>query len=240
MSTIESPLARSLRELGNLSVLDHTLPEMLQRIVVIANNAIQSSDMAGVTLDVGGLASTAAYTDESVAEIDEAQYRPGGSGPCVDAARLGQVFVILSTTNDRRWPKFSQCCAANDVHSTLSAPVIARSAKRAALNLYAGCDGAFNDDDIELAEALAKQAAVAIENAEAYYSVKQLSEQLQVALDTRIVIEQAKGLLMAAGRSPDEAFDVLKRASQRENRKLRDIATDLIVEAERRRNAASR
>jgi GAF domain-containing protein len=235
MSTVESPLVRSLRELGKLSVLDYTLPEMLERIVAIANEAVAPSTMAGLTLDVAGMASTAASTDEAVAEIDEAQYRPGGAGPCLDSARHGLVFAIPSTTEDRRWPEFSARCAANGIHSTVSAPVVARSAKRAALNLYAATDGAFGSDDVELAEAFAKQAAVAIENAEAYYSVKQLAEQLQVALDTRIVIEQAKGLLMAKGCSPEEAFDVLKSRSQSANRKLRDIAADVVADAERRR-----
>jgi AmiR/NasT family two-component response regulator len=65
--------------------------------------------------------------------------------------------------------------------------------------------------------------------------VKQLAEQLQVALDTRVVIEQAKGFLMAEGCSPEEAFEALKAKSQSENRKLRDIAADVVADPERRR-----
>lgn len=234
MSTIDSPLVRSLQELGRLSVLDYTLPEMLDRIVLIANDAVEASKMAGLTLDVGGKTSTAAYTDELVPELEQVQYRPGGSGPCLDAARHGEIFTIPSTKDDERWPEFSGCCAEKGLHSTISAPVIARSAKRAALNMYAETESAFDDADVQVASAFAKQAAVAIENAEAYYSVKQLAEQLQVALDTRIVIEQAKGLLMAEGRSADAAFTILKAASQRENRKLREIAAELVDKWERR------
>lgn len=234
MSTLEGQLARSLRELGQLSVLDFTLPEMLERIVVIANDTVKGSRMAGLTLDVAGVASTAAYTDEKVPDIDEAQNGPVGRGPCVDAARHGQTFMIPSTSDDERWKAFSDSCVAHGVQSTVSAPIIPRSAKRAALNLYADTVDAFDAGDVELVEAFAMQAALAIENAEAYFSAKQLADQLQIALDTRVVIEQAKGLLMAQGRSGDEAFEVLRTRSQHDNRKLRDIASDVVAEAEER------
>jgi len=229
----EAPLLQSLRELGQLSVLDFTLPEMLDRIVAIANDAVPRSTKAGLTLDVGGRASTAAYTDEDVPEIDADQYATG-VGPCLDAALQGEMFVVPSTRDDERWRPFSEACVAHGILSTLSASVIARSAKRAALNFYASEVDAFGDRDRELADAFARQAAVAIENAEAYYSARQLADQLQVALDGRSVIERAKGLLMAPGRSSEDAFDLLRRVSQRENRELREIAADVVAEAERR------
>jgi GAF domain-containing protein len=233
MTDIDAPLLRSLRDLGQLSVLDHSLPEMLDRIVVIANDAVVAAAKAGLTLDVAGSASTAAYTDDDVPEIDAAQYATG-HGPGLHAALHGEVVNVPSIGDDERWPRFAAACVSHGIRSTLSTPVIARSAKRAALNFYATSERAFDADDIELAEALAMQAAVAIENAEAYYSARQLADQLQGALDTRIVIEQAKGLLMARGQSSDEAFEVLRRASQRENRKVREIAADVVAEAERR------
>ena len=101
--------------------------------------------------------------------------------------------------------------------------------------MYATTEAAFDEGDIQLVEAFAHQVALAIEKAEAYYSVKQLADQLQVALDTRIVIEQAKGLLMAQGCTAEEAFEVLKTRSQTSNRKLRDIATDVVTDSQRRR-----
>jgi GAF domain-containing protein len=222
---------RALRELGQLSVLDLTLPEMLQRVVAIANDTVVPSVRCGPTLDVAGRASTAAYTDDEVPEIEAAQY-DANVGPCLDAAREGAVFTIPSTARDERWRPFSDACAARGMHSTLSTPVLARSAKRAALNFYSTQERAFDEQAIAVADVFAKQAAVVIENAEAYYSAKQLAEQLALALDTRIVIEQAKGILIGQGHTGDDAFDVLRRSSQRLNRKLHLIAADLVAETE--------
>ncbi|HUP86508.1 MAG TPA: GAF and ANTAR domain-containing protein [Acidimicrobiales bacterium] len=233
MTDTRSPLLRCLRELAQLSVLDHSLPEMLDRIVAIANDAVPPSEKVGLTLDVAGAVSTAAFTDDDVPEIEADQYG-ADAGPCLDAARHGLVFSVPSTATDDRYPEFSRSCAAHGIRSSLSTPVIARSSKRAALNFYATEADAFTPDDVDLAEAFAKHAAVAIENAEAYYSAKQLASQLGIALETRVVIEQAKGILIAQGRTGDDAFDVLRKASQRENRKLRDIAADLVGAAERR------
>ncbi len=231
--SIEGVLARSLAALGQLSVADHPLPEMLHRITVIANDAVSVSEMVGMTLIVDGGATTAAYTDEYAPELDSVQYETG-IGPCLDAARLGDVFEIPSTKSDEKWKPFSIACHSRGFLSTLSAPVTAKSEKRAALNFYARQEQAFDADDIEVASAFAAQAAVAIENAEAYWSVRQLADQLLEGLESRTVIGQAKGLLMAGGHTGDEAFDMLKRASQRQNRKLRDIAGDIVSKAERR------
>ena len=233
MPDMESPPIRSLLELGRLSVTEHTLPEMLRRIVSIANDAIDRSAMVGLTLDVAGRASSAAFTDEDVPEIDEVQ-NATGAGPCVEAARHGHVVTIPSTATDDRWMEFCESCVRRGVLSTLSVPIITKSTKRAALNFYARIPEAFVDGDIEIAAAFAERAAVAIEDAEAYWSTRQLAEQLREALDSRVVIEQAKGLLMAGGRTGDAAFQELRRRSQDTNRKLRDVASDIVADAESR------
>lgn len=113
-------------------------------------------------------------------------------------------------------------------------PVVARTAKLGALNFYSRVEEAYSPQDLDLATAFAAQAAIVISNAQAYLGAQRLADQLSVALESRIVIEQAKGLLMAGGRTGAEAFEILKRASQRENRKVRDVAADVVAEAERR------
>ena len=233
MSTIERQLLRSLRDLGALTVAEHTLPEMLQKVVAIANDGVTGAAMAGLTLDVGGEYRTAVFTDEVVAELDSVQYATT-VGPSLDATRHGLVFAIPSTADDQRWRSFSAVCVVHGVRSTLSTPVIPKSLKRGALNFYARTEGAFDSDDVDVATAFAIQAALAIDNAEAYWSVRALADQLRAALDSRIVIEQAKGVLMAGGRTADEAFAHLRLDSQHQNRKLRDVASDVVVEAERR------
>ena len=143
-------------------------------------------------------------------------------------------MTIPSTEIDDRWSRFSTACVHHNVLSTLSVPVVTASAKKAAINFYARIPEAFGPADVEIAAACAERAAVVIEDAEAYWSARQLAEQLQEALDSRIVIEQAKGWLMAGGRTGDAAFEELKRRSQTTNRKLRDIASEIVEEAEAR------
>ena len=233
MSTTERHIIRGLRELGTLDVTRDTLPVMLQRVALIANDVIPGSSYAGISLDVNGHVSTAAFTDDVVPEIDQAQNRTG-IGPCVSAAREARVVVVRSTRNDEHWKWFAQACRTHGVLSTLSVPVISNSGKRAALNFYSRQEGAFGDDDLEVADAFAAQAGAAIRNSEAYWSVRQLADHLSIALETRVIIEQAKGVLIAGGRTGDEAFDLLRSASQRTNTKLRDVAAQLVAQAEQR------
>lgn len=219
--------------MGQFSVVDDSMTEMLYRLASLANDTVDGSDIVGLTMEVNGKLGTPVFTDDESPEIDSAQYK-SGVGPCVDTYRDGVVNSIPSTPADTRWRPFSEVCVARGILSTLSVPVISKTEKLAAMNFYARREGAFDTEGEELALALAAQAAVVISNSRAYWSARQLGEQLNEALQTRVVIEQAKGLLMSTGKTGDQAFEVLKRASQRENRKLRDIAADLIAEAEKR------
>lgn len=98
-----------------------------------------------------------------------------------------------------------------------------------ALNFYSRTPGNFDDGDEQLAGAFAAQAAIVLANTQAYWDARQLNEQLTQAMASRATIEQAKGVVMAGRRcGEDEAFEILVRASQRENRKLREIAEQIV------------
>jgi AmiR/NasT family two-component response regulator len=95
---------------------------------------------------------------------------------------------------------------------------------------------AFDGEASAAAESLAQQAAIVVANAQAFWGAKHESEHLQRAMESRAVIEQAKGILMAqSGVTPDDAFQLLVRASQRENRKLRMIAIEVVERTQRQR-----
>jgi GAF domain-containing protein len=230
LSSADRRLVTTLRELGELDVERHTLPEILRRLTVLACDLVPGAAYAGLTLDVDGQASTAAFTDELVPELEQVQNRTD-VGPCVEAAREGRVIIIRSTADDGRWKRFSASCFAYGVLSVLAVPVNSRPTRRAALNLYAREENAFSASGIEVAEAFAAQAAVNIRNCEAYWSVRQLADQLSVALERRIVIEQAKGILIASGLTDEEAFSSLRTRSQRTNVKLRDVAARVVADA---------
>lgn len=102
------------------------------------------------------------------------------------------------------------------------------------LNMYGANVGAFSDEDERIATAFAAQASVVVANAQAYWAAFDATQNLTVALENRAVIEQAKGVLIVRhGYSDEDAFAELRRRSQHTNRKLRDVAIDLVDEARR-------
>jgi transcriptional regulator with GAF, ATPase, and Fis domain len=185
--------------------------------------------MVGITMLVDGRPRTAVFTDDTAPEIDVAQYETG-IGPCLDAFRHQQVYRIDDMDKDRQWPPFSEAAAAQGIQSSLSLPLLARHDGVGALNLYSRTRAAFSDDDVEVGLQFATQAAIVLANAQAYWDARQLGEDMAEAMKSRATIEQAKGILMGAQRcTADEAFQILVRASQRENRKLREIAEDIVT-----------
>ena len=130
----------------------------------------------------------------------------------------------------QEYPAFTAACRRHRVRSTLSIPLVSGDVSMGALNLYAAEAAAFDDRAEELAFDLAGAAGAIAANVAAYLDAVELSEQLDEAMRSRAVIEQAKGVLMA--QSPDldadGAFEVLRQASQRESVKLRCIARRVV------------
>jgi len=139
------------------------------------------------------------------------------------------VVEITSTIEPGPWPEFRRAAADHGIHSTLSLPLVVDKAGVGAMNLYASHPQAFGDADRDIATLFASQASIVLANAEAYWDARELSAGLGEAMKHRAVIEQAKGILMGAeGCEEEEAFQLLVRASQRENVKLRDVACRLV------------
>lgn len=223
--------ADALRALSQFLATDAPLRDTLQRVCEIATNAIPSANFAGMSmLGEDGKATTAIFTDESSPRIDAAQYE-SGRGPCVDAWRENRVIRIDDTTGvGAEYDQLGRAAQERGVRSVLSLPLAAGGRRLGAFNLYASAPRSFSRDDELVGTDLATAAAVVLANTSAYLEASQLSEQLGEAMKSRAVIEQAKGMLMARSPSmtPDEAFDVLRRASQRENVKLREIAQRIV------------
>ena len=146
------------------------------------------------------------------------------------AFRNQQIYRIDDTSSDPRWPEFAAAALGHGIHATLSVPLAARRVGLGALNLYAESPRAFNGEHEKAVLVFAEQASIALANAQVYWDARELSENLSEAIKSREVISQAVGIVMSAGgRTPDEAFQVLASASQRENRKVRDIAADIVT-----------
>lgn len=206
---------------------DETLGDTLRRVAEFACKAAPA-DFAGISLLVNGKVRTGVFTDPTSPEIDSVQYETG-KGPCLDAFRNSKIYVIPSTREDGRWPEFGRAAAERGIVSTVSVPLIARGEAIGALNLYSSQTGVFTTAAVQRVETFAAHAAVVMANAQVYADARELTEGLRTAMESRANIERAIGILMApGGRSPEDAFQILVRASQRENRKLRDIATEIV------------
>ena len=226
-------LSNGLVAMARFFVGDGTLRETLQRIADLAVEAVPGADMAGMTMLVEGRAKTAVFTDDCCPEIDAAQYETG-IGPCLDSFRHQQVYRIDFMEKDRQWPPFSEAAGAHGIQSSMSVPLVARHEGVGALNFYSRSTEAFSDDDVEMGLQFATQAASVLANSQAYWDAHHLSQSLATAMTSRSTVEQAKGILMGSrGCNAEEALQLLVRASQRENRKLREIAQEMVADAGR-------
>jgi GAF domain-containing protein len=224
-------LVESLVALSQVLVADGTLETTLEHVASLACRTVEGCDMAGVTMMHNAKPVTAACSDPVALAIDEVQYATG-QGPCLQAYRDGEVHRIADIATEERWPEFCAGARAEGLGSSLSLPLSADGRTLGALNLYSRSPQSFGED-IELAQLFAHQASVAIANAELYARALAVAEQLQEALESRDVIGQAKGILMATTKSSaDAAFDVLRAASQRRNMKLRAVAEEVVLTGE--------
>jgi len=199
---------------------------MLTNITLLAIETVPGCDMASITMVVDGIAMTPVFSHDVALQLDETQY-DFGDGPCLAAIRH-QGVERFSTPSDQRWPLF-RAAAEHGVSGVLSVPLVHEETASGALNLYSTTVITYDDDAASVAALFADQIGIAATRAALQAGAVELSQQLRQAMESRATIEQAKGALMAAEKiTPDEAFDVLRRASQRENRKLRDIAADIV------------
>jgi GAF domain-containing protein len=225
---------------ANLIFAEETFEVTLQHIVDLAREGVAGCSMAGITLLERGGPMTAAATSDVALRVDASQYS-ANSGPCLDAYRRQVFNRITSTDTEERWPLFCQVAAAAGVHSTLSFPLVVAGDGLGALNLYSNVEAGFDDIDERTGFAFAAHAAVALANARSYWRNEEMRRNLEIALETRGVIDQAKGILIAReGFTAEAAFEVLKRASQRANRKVHEIAQEMVDMASQPRQSDRR
>jgi GAF domain-containing protein len=226
----ETNVHASLATLVGLLPEDEKFDQTLQRVVSLAQQTIGGCDAASVTLIETRAhdAETVVSSHDLALRADKEQY-DRDAGPCLDAARHGDTYYVPDMTDEPRWGGYPAAAAALGVRSSLSIPLAARSKPLGALNLYAETPDAFSEAARDLARLFGAQASVAVANAQVVDASRRLASQLQEAMRSRAVIEQAKGILMAErGCDGDGAFELLKSASQRENVKLREIAERLV------------
>jgi GAF domain-containing protein len=218
-------------ELARTVLGEQSLDGLLERIAELAKGVIPGAAEVSVSLVGKDRPSTVVSTGELATSLDETQYDEG-FGPCLDAAMGGSVTSVPDMRIETRWPEFAKVAVERGALSSLSTPIPLQQYASAALNMYGATVGAFDDEAVELAVSFAGYAGVALANMHLYESTRTLAEQLQTAMESRAVIEQAKGVLMGQRHcTADEAFDILVKLSQQSNRKLREVAQALVDSA---------
>ncbi len=225
-----------LPELAGLLLSEETVSGMLDLIVNLAVSGVEGVAGASVSMVVrnGDQVETSNASSEMIRIVDEAQYQDS-AGPCVEAIRTGQEVTVAIPFP--AWAAFSEGAAQAGVRTVWSLPLRVRQRTTGALNLYATLAESWEDPAAAAARGLAQQASVVLANAAALMSSQLTNQHLQEALQSRDLIGQAKGILMARQAiGADDAFDILRRASQRSGRKLRDVAAELIARIDRPEN----
>jgi GAF domain-containing protein len=238
----QEDLQAGLRGLAAIVVDALTLDESLTQIAEFAAHAIPGADGAGVTVAHPSAAplriQSWAVTAEFVREIDTLQYDLHEEGPCITSMHTARPCVSGSISDDTRWPRFGGAVVRLGVNSALSLPLILREQVIGVINAYAYTLDAFAEHAVATGTKFAGPAAVAVHNARLLMAAQQRAEQLQRALGTRSVIDQAVGIIRArSGVSAEEAFARLIKISQDDNVKLHVVAERLVEITVRRARA---
>jgi GAF domain-containing protein len=195
---------------------DGAIEGALRLAVALARTMVDGADGASVTLRRDGRLGTVAASDQTVSDMDANQYATG-EGPCVDAAIEGRRFHAQSLEEETRWPAFTPRARALGISAILSSPLLAEGQPVGALNIYSRTAAAFGAKEQELASVFATEASNILSDA---------------GVQTREIIAEAQGVIMERQDvGEDDAFDILRRFSQRSGRSLRERAEDVMGSA---------
>jgi GAF domain-containing protein len=228
--TRETLFAKTLVELADTLVADFDVVDLLTRL---ADRCVDVLDVgaAGLMLAApdGGLRVMASSSDTMrVLELFELQAE---EGPCLDCYRTGQPVVNqdLEAANGR-WPRFATEVLASGFRSVHALPMRLRGTVIGALNLFHIEPGEMRHADLDAAQAFADVATIAILQHRAAVEAQVLNEQLNHALNSRVIIEQAKGMVAEReGLDMEHAFARLRHYARNHNLRLGDVATDVIA-----------
>ena len=229
-----------------LNSSDHESVQRLQELLVGAGNSLEFlSGLSGlaaasmsaasgddvecaVTVKVRRRPATAAGSSDRAVELDHIE-QAIGDGPCVRALAEMTPVMIDDISKDQRWPAYNEELARHDVQSTLGVPLEITGDAKAALNFFASKPGAFTADVYDKALGFAAAAHSTLHLSVRINTAQNRADDLEAAMENRTAINLACGVIMAQNRcSQEEAMEILTRVSSNRNRKLRDVARELI------------
>jgi transcriptional regulator with GAF, ATPase, and Fis domain len=205
--------------------------DVVDLLTVLASRCVELLDAgaAGILLaDEGRRLRVVAASDEQIQLLELFQVQ-NDEGPCLDCVQAGSIVVAPDLRADRRWPRFAPQSTAAGWPSVCAVPLRLKDRTLGCLNLFMSAPGSLSAPDIALAQALADVATIAMMQDEAIRTAAIREGQLQHALQSRIAIEQAKGMIAeGAGVDMDAAFARLRQFSRNNNRRLTEVAQSLV------------
>ncbi len=224
----ERLLARAFVRLADTLADEFDVVEFLHGLSVDSVEIIGAEAASVMLADTHGGLRLVASSEERMRMLELFEIQ-SAQGPCLDAFGSGEAVQASAAESRSRWPIFAPRASAAGFRAMCAVPMRARTDTIGALNLFRGNDEPFTEAELEIARAMAQVATIALIQERAIRERGLLTGQLQAALRSRIVIEQAKGMLAEhLSTTVDEAFQLLNRYARDHNRRLTAVARDVI------------
>ena len=224
-------ISATLVDLADTLVSDYDLLDYLDRLLDRSVEVLRA-DAGGVMLAPGGGVdelSLLACTDEDTRTLELLELQRQ-EGPCVDSHRLGVTVIEHDLSQSERWPQFTSVALARGFMAVYAFPMRLRDSNIGALNLFREEPGPVDAEDVRAAQALADMATIGILQHRAVQDARELAAQLQRALHSRVVIEQAKGILAERlGYDMEHAYQALRWYGRNTNRRIRAVAAAVVA-----------
>jgi GAF domain-containing protein len=223
----DSALLDALRRFAHDMSVDYDLSDVLYRLTDDVTAVVGVAGAGIAVSDEEDQLRYATASSDQIATLEGVQ-EEHQMGPCAEAFNSQRPVVVVDISTRADWPEYRKTAESLGFASVAGLPLSLSSERLGALNLYDRQVREWSDDELSTARVLADMAAGFMVH-ERLERSRQLSEQLRYALDSRIIIEQAKGILAAERRvTVDEAFDVLRQHSRNNNTSLRTIAQAVV------------
>ncbi|QWF20207.1 GAF and ANTAR domain-containing protein [Nocardioides sp. LMS-CY] len=215
--------------LSNELVEEYDVVEMLSLLTMNCAGLLNVASAGLLLADGQGTLHLVASSSERTHHLEVFQLQRE-EGPCLDCYAVGEPVIVPDlATEERRWPQFCGAAVAAGFRSVHALPMRLRETPLGTLGLFGVEVGQLDDDDLALAQALVHVASVAIVNERSAADLATVNAQLQHALTSRIVLEQAKGVIAhTAGVEMEDAFAILRRYARDHGRRLSEVAAEVV------------